>query len=378
MRRVGRRLRLIGLMALLALSMAGCFRPAGDAIEPTAGDISVQPTSIPVDSPTDLPASDGVTADAPAMNPFDTTSTANAMLAQMTPTVGGTIDVLLDTPSAFPVPADATVTPDMQILNIQTVAAETALAGGGGASVPASPTPDANTNADAITPQIITATAVYITPGAPQVPVTLPTALALPTDVVIDDNSPSGDGAPSADATSVPGSIVSDADGCYYIVEAGDSLYGIAINNGLALDELRAANSDVNPQALQIGQRLLLPSCDSATNAPSLPNATLPPGVVPSATFQPSATPIIEGVAYTVQPGDTVSAIASRFNVTINAIVRANTSLQGNPNLLRVGQTLIIPVPATATLPSTPTRAASLPVGSPIEPVGGATATAGG
>lgn len=44
---------------------------------------------------------------------------------------------------------------------------------------------------------------------------------------------------------------------------------------------------------------------------------------------------------YTVQPGDTLSAIAARFGTTVDAIVKANNIK--NPNLIYVGQRLIIP-----------------------------------
>lgn len=47
------------------------------------------------------------------------------------------------------------------------------------------------------------------------------------------------------------------------------------------------------------------------------------------------------GPIYIVQPGDTLSFIASRFNVTINDLVAANPSL--DPNFLSEGQEIIIP-----------------------------------
>ncbi len=46
---------------------------------------------------------------------------------------------------------------------------------------------------------------------------------------------------------------------------------------------------------------------------------------------------------YTVQPGDTLSAIAERFGVTVAAIVEANGI--EDPNLIFPGQELVIPEP---------------------------------
>jgi murein DD-endopeptidase MepM/ murein hydrolase activator NlpD len=47
------------------------------------------------------------------------------------------------------------------------------------------------------------------------------------------------------------------------------------------------------------------------------------------------------GPVYVVQPGDTLSSIAARFNVSINDLMAANDMT--NPNLLAVGQQLVIP-----------------------------------
>ena len=47
------------------------------------------------------------------------------------------------------------------------------------------------------------------------------------------------------------------------------------------------------------------------------------------------------GPVYIVQPGDTLSFIASRFNVTINDLMAANPSI--DPNFLSEGQQIVIP-----------------------------------
>src|SRR5918996_2461079 len=47
------------------------------------------------------------------------------------------------------------------------------------------------------------------------------------------------------------------------------------------------------------------------------------------------------GPIYIVQPGDTLSFIASRFNLTINELITANPSI--DPNFLSEGQELVIP-----------------------------------
>ena len=47
------------------------------------------------------------------------------------------------------------------------------------------------------------------------------------------------------------------------------------------------------------------------------------------------------GPIYIVQPGDTLSFIASRFNVTVDELVAANPAL--DPNFLSPGQRIVIP-----------------------------------
>ncbi len=81
------------------------------------------------------------------------------------------------------------------------------------------------------------------------------------------------------------------------------------------------------------------------TSAPSTPSPT--PQVV-TVTATPAATPI--GTAYTVQPGDTLAALAVRFHVSIAALVAAN-NLASTDRLL-VGQVLRIPPAESASPPA--------------------------
>jgi LysM repeat protein len=44
-----------------------------------------------------------------------------------------------------------------------------------------------------------------------------------------------------------------------HIVQSGDTLSKIANEYGVTLSQLQAANPRVNPRALQIGQRIVIP-----------------------------------------------------------------------------------------------------------------------
>ncbi|MFQ5471605.1 MAG: LysM peptidoglycan-binding domain-containing protein [Dehalococcoidia bacterium] len=68
-----------------------------------------------------------------------------------------------------------------------------------------------------------------------------------------------GDGGGDGDAGGEPG-VCGDT----YTIEAGDSLFAIAIDCGLDPDAVLAANPDVDPGALSIGQVINLPPADSS------------------------------------------------------------------------------------------------------------------
>jgi peptidoglycan/xylan/chitin deacetylase (PgdA/CDA1 family)/phage tail protein X len=104
-----------------------------------------------------------------------------------------------------------------------------------------------------------------------------------------------------------------------HVVQAGDTLYRIALRYGVTVPAIVAANNLANPNLISVGQVLVIPT------------GTTPP------TTAPPASP----VRYTVQPGDTLYRIALRYGVTVPAIVAANNL--ANPNLISVGQVLVIP-----------------------------------
>jgi len=96
-----------------------------------------------------------------------------------------------------------------------------------------------------------------------------------------------------------------------YTVVRGDTLYAIARRYSTTVTAIVKANNIANPNIIYTGQKLLIP--------------------------QPAPQIII----YTVVRGDTLYAIARRYNTTVTAIVKANNI--ANPNIIYTGQKLIIP-----------------------------------
>ena len=278
------------LLLALVLVLSACYRPAGEAIEPTPNTGQVLPT---LDS-------DRVAGDATDEMSTDM-ETAEAMpMDDMTeePASSGAADDGDESDDGLP---PITVVVPTRVT--QTVA-------------PASFT-TSSTAIPGTTP-------TYITPGVPLGPFSVATA------------TPTG-GA----FTATPSGLVTPTDlftggnsACTYVVQPGDYLYRIATDNGVDLDDLRAANPDLVGDApiLQPGQELNLP-CETPQ-----PEAVQPPPEDPTAV--PPA--VMEGgQVYTVRSGDTLYSISREFGVTIDDIARANN--MADADVLDIGQQLIIP-----------------------------------
>ena len=103
--------------------------------------------------------------------------------------------------------------------------------------------------------------------------------------------------------------------------------------------------------AESLSTQTVAPAAATFTPIPAAETATLAPVIIPSVT--PTETPtIVVPITYTVVAGDSLSAIAVKFQVSMEAIIAAN-NLTGD--VLFAGQTLLIPTGlvaggATATL----------------------------
>ena len=126
-----------------------------------------------------------------------------------------------------------------------------------------------------------------------------------------------------------------------HIVQRGENLYRIALRYGLNTQALAAANGVINANHVYAGQRLVIPGTGSAP--------------VPAPAPAPAPTPA-SGQTHVVQRGETLSAIARRYGLSMWALAQANGI--GNPSFIYVGQVLRIsggaPSPSPAPAPTIP------------------------
>ena len=131
-----------------------------------------------------------------------------------------------------------------------------------------------------------------------------------------------------------------------YEVQRGDTLSGIASCLNVSTSVLQALNSDISsPDAIFIGQRIQVPdNAENLSNGCSEPTRT-EDGV--TSTNTESRVHISNGTnsdnscTHLIQPNDILSNIAPDYGTDTPTMIRLNPNI--NPNLLRVGATLIVP-----------------------------------
>jgi LysM repeat protein len=71
-----------------------------------------------------------------------------------------------------------------------------------------------------------------------------------------------------------------------------------------------------------------------------------------SPSISPTPVPAPTPQVYTIKAGDTLSRIARQFNVSLDALLAANKDTIQNPNRIRVGDQIVIPLPETEEVPA--------------------------
>lgn len=123
-----------------------------------------------------------------------------------------------------------------------------------------------------------------------------------------------------------------------YTVVAGDSLWTIARRNKLSVAEVAAANNIRANATVRIGQKLIIPGQTMAGSSVSVmdPSTAKAPVERPAATRSSG-----EAVKHVVRPGETLGAIARKYQVKVGEIATVNNI--ADPAKIRPGMELTIP-----------------------------------
>ncbi len=124
----------------------------------------------------------------------------------------------------------------------------------------------------------------------------------------------------------------SSAMNTYYTVRSGDSLYRIAIQHGLTVDELKQLNN-LETDMLRVGQRLTVPS--DRSSAPSV------------AEGDDSSTPQGKFTQYRVESGENGPDLLDKFNMSESELYALNPGL--SMNQISAGQRVTVLLPPTRT-----------------------------
>jgi LysM repeat protein len=153
-----------------------------------------------------------------------------------------------------------------------------------------------------------------------------------------------------------------------YSVTKGDSLWSVAKKNHLTVAELADANNLAAGATLRLGQKLIIPG-KAGNNANPVNTAAATAAAVPFEATAPK--PTTESVTHIVKPGETLGAIARKYQVSVGEVATANNIT--DPAKIRPGRELIIPGwKGTGAKPSATksATAASTPVESkPVAPI---------
>ena len=162
------------------------------------------------------------------------------------------------------------------------------------------------------------------------------------------------------------GTYIAPSGSNYYTVKSGDSLWSISKKFGITVDELKQANN-LTSNLLSVGQNLLIPTKNeqntneyivqkgdtlyaiankfntTVDNLKSLNNLTTDSLSIGEVLKIPSSIPSTN--TYTVKSGDTLYALANKFNTTVDTLKSLNNLTS---NTLSIGQVLKLPSSNTA------------------------------
>lgn len=109
-----------------------------------------------------------------------------------------------------------------------------------------------------------------------------------------------------------------------YVIQKGDTLYGISRKYNISIDELCKANNFTKDSLIKIGQKIKIPIKDVTLHKKQ-----------ENIMFVPEKTD-----TYTVKSGDTLYSIAKKFDISVDTLKILN---QMSGSIIKVGQKINVP-----------------------------------
>lgn len=101
-----------------------------------------------------------------------------------------------------------------------------------------------------------------------------------------------------------------------YRVKPGDTFFALARRYNTTVEAITAVNPGVSPGNLRVGQSICIP-------------------------VRRSVVPCSPGNRYVIKAGDSFSKLASRYGISVTAIIQMNAGV--DPSNLQVGQVICLP-----------------------------------
>jgi LysM repeat protein len=156
--------------------------------------------------------------------------------------------------------------------------------------------------------------------------------------------------APAPAKTTTTASVgASKADASKYTIVAGDTLTRIASKFGVSLQTLLSVNGLGMSSIIYAGHTLTIPGATAVASVPvSQPAASAPVISAPVVSAPVVATPAaaVSSSTYKIASGDTITSIAKKLGVTIQALLAANGLSAAS--IIYAGRTLVVPGAASA------------------------------
>jgi LysM repeat protein len=168
--------------------------------------------------------------------------------------------------------------------------------------------------------------------------------------------------AASTPAPSTPIATAPSGTATTYTIVKGDTVSKIAAKHGVSTQSVLTANGLGWSSIIYPGQKLTIPGtapvstppvdAEPVSNVTPTPEAETPapPAETPAPAPETPAPATPVNGSYVIQSGDTVTKIANKFGVTVQAILDANGLTR--TSIIYAGRTLVIPGVATATTPA--------------------------